>query len=175
MADGELAFLFSRANRPYTIAIVVAVLALAAFLVLDSGSAGTGATATTTTGTTAAAAAGLTGDDCLSASQAMASAAAGIGGTALDQATIDDAFTRMAQVAPTAIQADLAAMEGALDDFFATLSAAGIDLTDPNTMASAEAQAALSEASADFETSGYEDAAGRVEAWFDAECAAVAG
>jgi hypothetical protein len=182
MTDGDttLSFLFSRANRPYTIAIIVAVLALVAFLVLDAGAGGssTATTAAGTTGatdTTGATVGALTTDDCLSASQAMASAAAGIGGTALDKDTIDDAFDRMAQAAPTAIQADLAVMSGALDDFFATLTAAGVDLTDPNTMASEEAQAALTQAGEDFDASGFEDAATRVEAWFETECAEVTG
>ena len=172
--DNTLAALFSRANRPYTIAIIVAVLALAAFLVLDAGSGDHSSSGATSAppGTVPVA---LTGDDCTAGAQALASARAGVGGTALDQASIEGAFTRLAEFAPTAIRADLAVMIAAVDDLFGTLDAAGIDLGDPNTMASEDAQTALTRASADFATSGYEDAAARVAAWFEAECAGDAG
>lgn len=177
--DTTIAFPFSRANLPYTITIVVGIVAIAAFLAFDAGSGGTGSAGTAvpddTTVTTASPRGGLTADDCLSASQALASATAGIGGTALDQAAIDRAFARMAQVGPTAIRADLAVMAAAVDDFFAALDAAGIDLADPNTMASAEARSALADASADFEASGYEDAASRVGDWIEEECAGMTG
>lgn len=151
----------------------MAVLSLAAFLVLDSGSGR--ATASPTTAAADGETGTLSGDVCVAASQALASAAAGIGGTALDQGAITEAFERMSAVAPTAVQADLGVMGDAIDDLFLTLVAAGIDLADPNTMASEEAQAALTRASAALDVSGYEEAAGRVEAWLEAECAEVTG
>jgi hypothetical protein len=181
MANGDnlLGVLFSRANRLYTVAIIMSVVALAAFLVLDSGaSPGDSATVTPgTSGTTEGSAStdDLTSDECLSASQALASAAAGIGGTTLDPTALDDAFTRIAAVAPTAIRADLAVMAAAIDEFFTALQVGGIDLADPSTMASAEARATLSQATADLEASGLEAAAANVEAWLQAECAGLSG
>jgi hypothetical protein len=80
------------------------------------------------------------------------------------------ALEAMAGVAPPEIAADFALMASALDEFFRALTAAGIDMSDPSTMASPEAQQAYQDAAEGLEASGADAAADRIGDYLEEVC-----
>lgn len=191
---GPLAFLFSPENRPWTLAIIVAVAALATFLVLDRDDGGSGTESTTAAsvstlpessdvtagpdeGTIATLPASLTADECLSSAAALSLAASGgFGQTGqIDQTRIDEAFERMSAVAPADIADDLAIIAAGLREFFSILEDENLDLDDPTALAAPEAAAAFERAGAALESAGFAEAAENVDAWFESACGELTG
>ena len=193
--SGPIGFLFSPANRPATIAIILAVAALVAYFLLSGDNTTTAASSSTTSGSGASAAAlegagagsdstlapsetlgglpvGLTSDECLAAASAFSLASTGgFGTTGVDATRIDDAFAQMSAVAPSAIADDLATMAAAFREFFSILDQENVNLDDPNALVAEGAADALMRAGAALEASGFSEAAENVNAWLEATCA----
>ena len=196
-SSGPLGSLFSPENRPWTLAIIAAVAALAAFLLLYDRDVSTGAEAGTTTTTTAAAVEDGSGattapdaadaatvtiadlptvvgsEDCIQFATALSMAASGgIGASGqFDVTEVDQAFIRMSEVAPSEIADDLATMAAGFREFYSTLEQAGVDLADPASLTAPAAMAALEQANRSLESSGFVQASTNVSTWLEATCA----
>ena len=117
----------------------------------------------------------LSSNDCLAAAAAIGSAfSGGFSSTGVFNADeVEAAFDRVREVAASEIKDDLAIMADALGEFFSILEDAGVDLSDPASMADPSVQEALERAGEKMEATEFEEAADNVNQWFDDECAGL--
>ena len=156
--------------------VVILVTLVAAACGDDSAEPPTTAPDTQTTGATQPTAptpgpGGFSPSECIELSMALAGAASmGFTGDETDIDAFVEAFRRMADVAPAEISADFVLVAEGYAAFARALADAGVDLTDPEALASAEAQAAFFAALEAFEASGAEEASDRIGTYMDAVC-----
>jgi len=113
---------------------------------------------------------GFTNEECLQIVLAWSQAASfGFGGSG----DLEDAGEMMEDLAasvPPEVAADFAVYAQAMAAYGRALADAGIDFNDPTTYSSAEAQAALTAASAAFDSEELEQASENIGDFLDAQC-----
>ena len=164
--------------RPRILAVVLAV----ALVVAACGDDDVGQTTTTTTTTTTTATettpptddgdfTGLPSAQCLDIFMAMAEAASvTFGGDVSDLDAFVQTWQSMAAAVPAEIRADFQVIADAFTAFATAMADAGIDLSDPNALESAEALAAYFAALEAFDTEAFERASDNIDAYLTAAC-----
>jgi hypothetical protein len=114
---------------------------------------------------------GLPTGECLSIGVALSQAASlgmlGQGGDVTDAA---DSLASMAGAAPAEVADDFEILAEAYAAFAAALEDAGVDFSDPGSMSSPEAQAALATAGEAFASSDVEEASNNISEYMDEVC-----
>ena len=131
-----------------------------------STDATTATTAQTNTGTDGAPSA-----DCVQLSTTLSAASTtGLGPASGDASETVQSLQNMAAVAPGEIADDLEVLAAAYGDFLSALEDAGVDLADPSTFSSPEAQAAMAAAAESLNEAAVTEASENISAYIASVC-----
>ena len=114
---------------------------------------------------------GLPTGECMAIGVALSQAASmGLLGQGGDPTDAADSLTAMSGAAPAEIADDFEILAEAYAAFAAALEDAGVDFSDPGSMSSPEAQAALTTAGEAFASSDVEEASNNISEYMDEVC-----
>ena len=114
---------------------------------------------------------GLPAGECLSIGVALSQAASmGMLGQSGDPTDAADSLAAMSGAAPAEIADDFEILAEAYSAFAAALEDAGVDFSDPGSLSSPEAQAALTTAGEAFASSDVQEASNNISEYMDEVC-----